>query len=268
MIRGWPWARWLFVAVMATALGALAWQLAGHDVPPWLPVVAIVALLVAVAGGVFSLAAGLFARPILGVAPARARDRVAITFDDGPDATETRAVAALLEARGQRGTFFVIGDKARAQPEVLAELVAHGHALGNHSLHHSWATPFAHPRRLAVELAEAHQLLATAGARVRWFRPPVGLLSPRIAVAARRAQLTLVGWTATARDGRASTTVEQAAARLNKALRPGAILVLHDGVERGGRAPIASRVLPLVLDAMAARGLRSVTLDELLDERS
>jgi peptidoglycan/xylan/chitin deacetylase (PgdA/CDA1 family) len=256
MIRGWPWARYLFIAAELTVLGALGWCLAGGDVPLALLALALLAIFVAVAGGVFSLGAGLFARPILAVAPAHAGDRVALT---------TRAVAAQLEARGGRGTFFVIGKRAASQAPLLAELVARGHGLGNHSFNHSWLTPFRHPARLAAELAQAQEVLAQAGARVRWFRPPVGLLSPRVAAAAKKIGLTIVGWSATARDGRAATTVEQAAARLVAAARPGAILVLlHDAAERGGRAPIAARVLPAVLDALAARGLRSVTLDELL----
>jgi peptidoglycan/xylan/chitin deacetylase (PgdA/CDA1 family) len=92
----------------------------------------------------------------------------------------------------------------------------------------------------------------------------VGLLSPRVVGAAARAGLELVGWSASARDGRAATTAAQAAARLIAAARPGAILVLHDAAERGGRVPVAAAALPAILDALEARGLRSVTLDELL----
>jgi peptidoglycan/xylan/chitin deacetylase (PgdA/CDA1 family) len=268
MIYGWPWARYLFIAAELTTLGALGWRLAGGDVPVVLLVLVLLALVVAIAGGVFLLGAGLFARPILAVTPHQAGDRVAITFDDGPDEQETRSIAAELEARGQRGTFFVIGKKAAQHPTLLAELVARGHGLGNHSFNHSWATPFRHPARLAAELAQAQALLERAGARGRWFRPPVGLLSPRVALAAKKNGLTIVGWSATARDGRATTTVERALARLMVAARPGAILVLHDAAERGGRAPIGTRVLPKLLDALAARGLRSVTLDELLDGAS
>ena len=110
--------------------------------------------------------------------------------------------------------------------------------------------------------------MARAGARVRFFRPPIGMLSPRVAEAARRAHLTIVGWSATARDGRASTTAEEAAARLMAAARPGAILVLHDAVERAStaRTPVAAAALAPLLEALAARGLRSVTLDELIGD--
>lgn len=266
MIRGWPWARALFIAAVAGALGAVAATLAGREVPWWALAADAGALVAAIGAGVFLLGSGLFARPILAVAPARARDRVAITFDDGPDADETRPLLELLERRGHRATFFVIGRRAAAQPELAAEIVRRGHALGNHSYAHAYTTPFAAPARLAADLERAQEVMARAGARVRWFRPPIGLLSPRVADAAKRARLTIVGWTATARDGRASTTAEQAAARLIAAARPGAILVLHDSVERGARKPVAAAALGLLLDALDARGLRSVTLDELLSD--
>lgn len=266
MVRGWPWARALFVAAVAGALGLAAVAIAGRDVPCWALAVDATALVAAIGAGVFVGGSGLFARPILAVAPQRARDRLALTFDDGPDARHTRAVLDLLEARGHRATFFVIGRRAETLPEVVAEIVRRGHALGNHSWTHAYTTPFQHPRALAADLARAQELMARAGARVRFFRPPVGLLSPRVADAARRIGLTIVGWTANARDGRAATTAEQASSRLLAAARPGAILVLHDAVERGGREPIAAAALPSLLDGLAARGLRSVTLDELIGD--
>jgi len=266
MIRGWPWARALFVAAVAGALGVVGAALAGYAVPWWALALDAGALFAAIGAGVFLLGSGLFARPILAVAPARARDRVAITFDDGPDAAHTPALLDLLERGGHRATFFVIGRRAEAAPELLDEIVRRGHGLGNHSYAHAYTTPFQHPERLAADLARAQELLAKAGARVRFFRPPIGLLSPRVAEAARRTHLTIVGWSATARDGRATTTAEEAAARLVAAARPGAILVLHDAVERGARTPVAAAALGPLLEALAARGLRSVTLDELIGD--
>lgn len=266
MIRGWPWARVGFGAAVAGTLASLAAAALGRDVPWWALATVAALLLASLAAGVFVMGSGLFARPILAVAPARAGQRVALTFDDGPDEKHTREVLDLLEARGHRGTFFVIGRRAERHATLLAEMVRRGHGLGNHSYTHAYTTPFRHPAALAADLARAQELMARAGARVRFFRPPVGLLSPRVADAARRAHLQLVGWTATARDGRPSTTPARAAARLVAAARPGAILVLHDAVERGARAPIAARALPLVLDALETRGLRSVPLDELIGD--
>jgi peptidoglycan/xylan/chitin deacetylase (PgdA/CDA1 family) len=266
MIRGWPWARLLFAAAVTAALGAVVATLAGRDVPWWALAADAIALLAALGGGVFLLGSGLFARPILAVAPARARDRIAITFDDGPDPEHTLPLLDILERGGHRATFFVIGERAAATPALLEEIVRRGHALGNHSFAHAHTTPFQHPTKLAADLARAQEVMARAGAHVRFFRPPIGLLSPRVAEAARRIGLTIVGWSATARDGRAATTAEVAAARLIAAARPGAILVLHDAVERGGRTPVAAAALVPLVEALAARGLRSVTLDELIGD--
>jgi peptidoglycan/xylan/chitin deacetylase (PgdA/CDA1 family) len=264
MIRGFPWARVLFAAAALATVGLVGAELVGRAVPGWMIAVIAAAVLLALGGGIFLQGAGLFARPILAVEPARAGGRVALTFDDGPHPEMTRRVADLLEAGGHRGTFFVIGRRAEAQGELLAELVRRGHGLGNHSFSHAHTLPFFAVPKLASDLERAQSLFErTAGVRPRWFRPPVGILSPRVVGAARVAGLELVGWSGTARDGIA-TTVEEAQARLVRRLKPGAILVMHDGAERGDRAPIAAAVLAGVLDEMARRGLRSVTLDELL----
>jgi peptidoglycan-N-acetylglucosamine deacetylase len=252
MVRGFPWARVLFVVAIAAAGAA---PFSGW----WCWALSLSLLVISVGAGVFLQGAGLFARPILAVSPERAPGKLALTFDDGPDATHTRRVMELLEAHGHRGTFFVIGRRAAEQPEILKELRARGHALGNHSWNHAHTTPFLPPRKLAEELARAQELLGGP----RWFRPPVGILSPRVVEAAKLAKVTLVGWSANARDGVAAT-VEAAAARLKPAIRPGAILVLHDAAERGDRTPIAADVLESILKDLSERGLRSVTLDELL----
>ncbi len=264
-VRASAWGRALLVASCAGAAALSAMRLAGASMPWWALAVALAALLATVGVGVFVPASGVFARPILagiGDSPT-----VALTFDDGPDPVHTRRVLDLLDARGHRATFFVIGARAERHPDLVAEIARRGHGLGNHSLHHAWRTPALAAGRLTDELARAGDIVErAAGTRPRWFRPPVGLISPPVAEAARRARLEIVAWTASARDGVTRATVEGSLARLSRALRPGAILVLHDAAERGGRAPICTELLARLLDAMEARGLRSVTLDELLGE--
>jgi peptidoglycan/xylan/chitin deacetylase (PgdA/CDA1 family) len=262
-------SRWVLVPFVAGVAGAvaLAAETALDAPPPWWTLAAVaLVFLGAIAIGLFTQA-GLFAQPI--VRADGAGDRVALTFDDGPDAEATRAVLDLLDARGQRATFFVIGKRAAEARDLVEEIVRRGHAIANHSFSHAHALPAWSPSRIARDLAHAEALLddvrAAMGARRgrRWLRAPVGIVSPPVAQAAQRAGLELVGWSATARDGVAGTTVAAAHARLRAALAPGAILVLHDGAERGDRRPIAPAVLARLLDDMAARGLRSVTLDEL-----
>jgi peptidoglycan/xylan/chitin deacetylase (PgdA/CDA1 family) len=220
-----------------------------------------------IAAGVALQGSGVFARPLLAVRTAR--PELALTFDDGPDPRFTPAILELLQAHGQRATFFVIGERAQAHPELLEAIVRGGHALGNHSWRHAYTTNLVAPRRLAEALREANALLErVSGHPTRWFRAPVGLLSPRLAAAARLAKLQLVGWTASARDGVASRTVEDAVRRLEGSLRPGAILTLHDGALGAREDLIAPAVLAQILARMAAKGLRSVTLDSLLSPTS
>ena len=234
----------------------------------WWVLATLLAILGTITLGIFYAQLGLFARPIVGADASASGDRLALTFDDGPEPGATEAVLELLRARGHRATFFVIGRRADAAQGLLAKITADGHAIANHSYAHRHTTPFLSPRALAAELRQAEALLASArpsgAAQGRWFRPPIGIVSPRVAAAAKLAGMELMSWTATARDGTRRATVDSALARLRGHLRPGAILVLHDGAERGDRAPIAPAVLARLLDELDAKKLRSVTLDELL----
>ena len=229
--------------------------------PLLVPTLALLALVAIIAIGIGVPASGIFASPVLRGHTTRAR--VALTFDDGPHRRFTPAILDLLESRGHRGTFFVIGARAEQHEALLADLVRRGHEVANHTWRHSYTTNLMAPPALAAELERTNALVQrVTGVRPRWFRPPVGLLSPRIERAARLAHLELVAWTATARDGVRATTVDDAFARLERALAPGAILVLHDARLSGDDEPIARAVLARLLDVMDARGLKSVTLTE------
>ena len=259
--------RWLAGTSLLSGIASAGAALAGVTVPASWLVGTGAAMAASVAAGVAWQGSGVFARPLLAVRTSR--PELALTFDDGPDPRFTPAVLELLAAHHQRATFFVIGERAQAHPELLEAIVRGGHALGNHSWRHTYTTNLIAPRRLAEELRQTNALLERAtGQSTRWFRAPVGLLSPRLAAAVRLAELQLVGWSASARDGVAARTVEDAVRRLEPSLRPGAILTLHDGALGGRAQVIAPQVLARVLERMAARGLRSVTLDSLLSPSS
>lgn len=245
--------------VAVAALSAVEWA------PLWAPLLPLLVLLGLVGAGVAWMGSGVFGAALLRGAPDR--PLVALTFDDGPDPQGTAAVASVLARHGARGTFFVIGARAERHPELLAALARDGHQIENHSYDHGYDTTIRSVARLSNELRRTQDaVVAAAGRAPRWLRPPVGLLSPRVSAAARRAGLRLCGYSGKARDGLARTTVEEALRRLEAALRPGAILVLHDAAERDGRRPIAPEVLERLLPLLVARGLRPVTLDELVGE--
>lgn len=233
---------------------------------PLLAVAAFVPLVIAIVIGVRFPNAGVFARPFYRAVSGRRE--LALTFDDGPDPRWTPALLDLLNARGQRATFFVIGHRAEQHPGLLAEMARAGHEIANHTWSHSYLTPFMSPEKLTKELAQTNAVVESAtGRRPRWFRPPVGLLSPRVVLGAERANVEIVYWSATARDGTERTSADHAFARLEPALSSGAILVQHDARMNENSEPNAVEVVGRLLDRMDALGLKSVTLSELFAPR-
>lgn len=189
------------------------------------------------------------------------RQEIALTFDDGPNPASTRDVLATLARFDARATFFVLGDKVRAAPEVLREIADAGHAIGIHGDWHDRLLSVRHPDHLVAAIERAQAAVATVtGKRPSLFRPPIGHVSPRTAVAARRLGLTLVAWSVRGRDGLLGATPEAVQRRVVAGLRPGAIVLLHDAAERGERAPAGVAALPAILEEAARRGLRCVSL--------
>jgi len=191
----------------------------------------------------------------------RARQEIALTFDDGPSPASTREVLAQLARFDARATFFVLGEKVRAAPEVLREIAHAGHAIGIHGDWHDRLFSLRHPKRMVADIERAQAAVAAlTGKRPTLFRPPIGHVSPRTAAAARRLGLTLVGWSVRGRDGLAGATTEAVQRRVVAGLRPGAIILLHDAAEGGQRAPAGVAALPAILEEAARRGLRCVSI--------
>lgn len=196
--------------------------------------------------------------------PSRAgTDRVALTFDDGPDPGVTPRVLDLLDATSARATFFCIGRRAVAHPRLVEEIVARGHSVQNHTFGHSFAFAFYGPRRLGRELDRAQDVLGgLAGVTCRYFRAPAGARSPYLEPLLVRRGLELVSWTRRGFDA-VSRDRERIVDRLVGGLAPGDILLLHDGRLRetpSSAEPPVLEVLPRLLQVLERRGLRSIAL--------
>jgi peptidoglycan-N-acetylglucosamine deacetylase len=194
------------------------------------------------------------------------RQDVALTFDDGPNATSTPAVLdALLEA-GVHATFFVIGQKAEQHPELLRRIVEEGHDVGLHSYQHERLYVFKTPRRVAEDIRRCQKLIEDiCGKRPTLFRPPVGLMSPRVAAGVKTTGVTTVGWSARTHDGVAHTTREQWMKRALDGLDPGGILLLHDAAERDNFTPTSVGAIPELLREIRERGYSVVPLARLIE---
>lgn len=201
----------------------------------------------------------MFGRSIC-LAPTR-RKVVALTFDDGPDPVNTPALLDLLAERKVRATFFCIGTRVLAQPELMNRLVAAEHEIENHTFRHSPATNIFSVRQLRDELSRTQSAIEqTTGRLPEYFRPPMGLTSPRTFRVAAEFELKITGYTARGLDRR-DDTPEIIVGRLLRKLQPGAIFLLHDaGVPRERMVTVVT----LLLDKLAAEGYQCLRLDELM----
>ncbi|MCY7303448.1 MAG: polysaccharide deacetylase family protein, partial [Thermoleophilia bacterium] len=196
--------------------------------------------------------------------------RFSLTFDDGPDPRHTPAISTLLAERGHRATFFALGRAARAHPALIRQLAADGHEIACHGEDHRLLA-FAPPRAIVAQILAWEEAVETAlgspGARL--IRTPHGARSPWLVSVARHRGYTVCGWDGSVFDT-AEPGVETIAGRVVSLLRPGAVVLLHDGDATGCGGSRAQTVAALgpVLDAAERRGLRSETLGSLLHRSS
>jgi peptidoglycan-N-acetylglucosamine deacetylase len=191
---------------------------------------------------------------------------VALTFDDGPHPQGTPAVLAELDRLGVRATFYVVGTQARRHPELLRDVLVAGHELGLHGgrhLPHGLVPPFVLERELARGRAEIEDL---AGVELRTLRSPFGAVSLSTLRFASRAGMRVVGWSRWGRDWERRATPAAIARRVAHAAEGGDILLLHDSdaYSAAGSWRRTADALPEVGELLAARGLRAVTVGEVL----
>lgn len=177
-----------------------------------------------------------------------------LTIDDGPS-DDTLAILDALDAHGAKASFFLVGARAAARPDLVREIVRRGHDVGNHSATHPakwfWALG---PSRMRREIAETQRILSEIlGAPPRWFRAVVGMSNPFVNAVLKSQGLARVAWSARGFDGVTSDPA-RAVARIERDLRPGAIVLLHEGAAHGGNVETIHRLLRR-LDALGYRAV-------------
>lgn len=259
-----PLARIAFYVATIAALALCARTIFVAPVALGVALGALVGYVALVLCGVLFLRLGMFADVVWrGGDEARG---VALTFDDGPSPEHTPKVLDLLDEAGVVATFFVIGRKAEAHPELVRRIVERGHAVGVHGYVHDRLFSLRSPAFVEADLRRAVGALERiTGRRPTLFRPPVGHSNAVIARAARRLGLTIVGWSVRGLDGLARARADRVAARVAPRLRDGAIVLLHDAAERDDHTPAAVAALPRILASLRDKNLSGVRLDAWLD---
>ncbi len=155
-------------------------------------------------------------------------DHVALTFDDGPDPRSTPRFLDVLDELAVRATFFVLGESVVRYPRTTRDIAHRGHELAVHGWTHSrpWLPTVARDVREVTQAARAVRM--ATGSEPQWYRPPYGILTGGRWLAALRAGLRPVLWSAWGRDWSADATPRSVLATVRRDLRGGATVLLHD----------------------------------------
>lgn len=152
---------------------------------------------------------------------------IALTFDDGPSPETTSMILELLERYNFKATFFVIGEKAEKYPDLIRDILAAGHSIGNHSWKHDSLLMLRSQKTLHKDIQKSQQLLSSFGFRPLLFRPPVGITNSLLKSVLETENLETVTFSCRAFDG-GNKRVTGLAKRILKKISPGNILLLHD----------------------------------------
>lgn len=191
---------------------------------------------------------------------------VSLTFDDGPDPETTRPLLQLLKRHNIKAAFFVTGERAARYGDLISEILAHGHDIGNHSYHHDPFLMLRGTKTLYREIESAQTLLRHFGICPAAFRPPVGITNPRLANVLMQLNLYCVTFTCRAFDA-GNRNVRGLSGRILKKVKPDDIILLHDIRPRGEvSADGFLQEVDVILAGLKSKGLRVIPLVELIEK--
>lgn len=254
-MRRQPPALWIGVAGLAA--GAVMWVLGSSWA--WIPPSLFVGVCLMAP---FVPRWGLFL-PVLSHGP-RSRNEVVLTFDDGPDPDTTPKLLELLDREGTKACFFVVGERVRQAPQLLLDIVSRGHEVGNHSDSHDPMLMLRRSGRLEREIDACQKTLAKQGVRSLVFRPPAGIVNPKLGPLLEQRGMSCVLFSVRPKDF-GNRRIHDLARRVLSRARPGDIILLHD---RKPAPPLGvdkwlEEVARIIQD-LKGRGVNPVSLSSML----
>jgi peptidoglycan-N-acetylglucosamine deacetylase len=191
--------------------------------------------------------------------------RIALTFDDGPDPRFTEEVLKVLNQYNVSGTFFLMGSRAIAYPEIVKRLNNEGHVIGNHTYFHPNLVKEADIPTLEREVTRTENTLNDIiGYRTSLFRPPYGFLYNELVEKLAEMQYLIIGWSVDSLDWEEDPPEVIASTVLDN-IHPGAIILMHDGADWDGDRTNTIAALRQIIPALQKQGYEFVTVPELLN---
>lgn len=189
---------------------------------------------------------------------------VALTFDDGPSEPLTRQILDLLDKYKAPATFFVTGANAVKYPEIIKEIIYRGHDIGNHSFHHDPFLMLKSSRVIYEEISAAREALRKMRVETLAFRPPVGIVNPKLAPLLLELKMYCLTFSCRAFDA-GNRRVKGIGRKILKKIASDDIVLLHDAMPpRHGDEAVLLREIENLLRGLAARGLKVTPLSRLI----
>ncbi len=182
---------------------------------------------------------------------------VSLSFDDGPDAEYTPVILDILKKNQVTATFFLIGNKINGNEELVKRMFREGHTLANHSFSHTNFWDLWSPARLHHDMVKTEELIfGITGQRTLYFRPPYGVINPRVSKALRMTPYSVIAWSRWSMDT-AATDPQKLLKRITGNLQPGDIILMHDTQK------ITAGILDEAIQAIHNTDLRIVSMAQL-----
>lgn len=194
------------------------------------------------------------------------KNQVALTFDDGP-APLTLQILDLLDKYEAKATFFVSGVNALKHPDIIGEIIARDHTVGNHSFHHNPFLMLGRYNYLHEEIFRTQGLLRIMGVQALAFRPPVGIVSPKLPWVLDKLGMFCVTFSCRAADF-GNRRIKDLSVKILRRVKPDDIILLHDTPpsKDQDRALLLSEI-EKILQGLKAKNLKVVPLADLTGKK-
>ena len=192
------------------------------------------------------------------------KDRVVLSFDDGPDPEITPKLLELLKKYKIKANFFILGKRAKRYPEIVKRIREEGHEICSHGYSHKKVHLMKRDRFLE-EIEETERIIESIiGERPRFYRAPHGFIRYDLYRLLRKKGYKIVAWSIGVWDTDTDITPETIVKRAKGKIKGGDIILLHDGDESYTRPQTSMlKALPEIINEVKKRGLSFVKLSEL-----
>lgn len=189
---------------------------------------------------------------------------VALTFDDGPADPATKQILALLDKYSAKATFFVSGVNALKHPEIIGEIISRGHTIGNHSFSHNPFLMLRSYNYLYQEIFRAQEVLKEMGVNAMAFRPPAGIINPKLPPVLDKLGMFCVTFSCRAFDA-GNRRMKNLGSRILGKVKADDIILLHDATPQGSKdSNVLLSEVEKILQGLIEKNLKVVPLAQLI----